>query len=234
MINLLLCIVVFIDTSVVKHNAPHGEDMENPAASPEHRLREPGKLDRKFRFLEHIYKTKLKHMQALELAKMLCAEIVKSRTLIDKALLATPIVTAARLGIHELVFEIVKAFPDAIWSWDGNQRYIFHLAVLYRKEKVYNLVYQMSSQKHYVMSYTDKFGNNILHLAGKLEPSNRISGAALQMQRELQWFKVITISNSFLYLLVLAIYSRFLSAEKISSFTLYKTTSLIFIFLVLN
>ncbi|RVW63377.1 hypothetical protein CK203_060580 [Vitis vinifera] len=37
-----------------------------------------------------------------------------------------------------------------------------------------------------------RFGNNMLHLAAMLAPANQldgISGAALQMQRELQWFK---------------------------------------------
>ncbi|XP_059309226.1 uncharacterized protein LOC132060282 isoform X3 [Lycium ferocissimum] len=40
----------------------------------------------------------------------------------------------------------------------------------------------------------DTSGNNILHMAGKLAPLGRlnlISGAALQMQRELQWFQEV-------------------------------------------
>lgn len=43
------------------------------------------------------------------------------------------------------------------------------------------------------MTYEDENDNNMLHLVGKLaHPSelNIISGAALQMQRELLWFKV--------------------------------------------
>ncbi|KAL9691742.1 hypothetical protein QQ045_012168 [Rhodiola kirilowii] len=43
--------------------------------------------------------------------------------------------------------------------------------------------------------YVDAVTNdNILHLAGRLAPSDRlriVCGAALQMQRELQWFKEI-------------------------------------------
>ncbi|KAJ8755897.1 hypothetical protein K2173_024442 [Erythroxylum novogranatense] len=163
------------------------EDIENHASNIGCHLEEP----RKIGHLKHIHETMLMHKQALELTKLLCAETVKYRNLMKEALFATPIVTAARMGIREIVSEIIKTFPDAVWSWDNDKRYIFHLAVVYRKEQVYNLVYQMSLQKHYVMSYTDKFWNNILHLAGKLEPSNRISGAALQMQRELQWFKEV-------------------------------------------
>lgn len=45
-----------------------------------------------------------------------------------------------------------------------------------------------------VTRYIDPHGNNILHLAGQLPLSDRlnlVSGAALQMQRELQWFKEV-------------------------------------------
>ncbi|XP_031263291.1 ankyrin repeat-containing protein NPR4-like [Pistacia vera] len=33
--------------------------------------------------------------------------------------------------------------------------------------------------------------DNILHIAGRLGPSTQVAGAALQMQRELQWYKVV-------------------------------------------
>ncbi|KAJ8755731.1 hypothetical protein K2173_024275 [Erythroxylum novogranatense] len=174
-------------TSFKKARARRLEDIENPTSNIGCHLEEP----RKIGYLQQIHETMLMHKQALELTKLLCAETVKYRNLMKEGLFATPIVTAARMGIREIVSEIIKTFPDAVWCWDDDQRYIFHLAVLYRKEQVYNLVYQLSLQKHYVMSYTDKFWDNILHLAGKLEPSNRISGAALQMQRELQWFKEV-------------------------------------------
>uniref|UniRef100_A0A7N0TYS2 PGG domain-containing protein n=1 Tax=Kalanchoe fedtschenkoi TaxID=63787 RepID=A0A7N0TYS2_KALFE len=45
-----------------------------------------------------------------------------------------------------------------------------------------------------IVRQSEENGNNILHLAGRLAPSHRlriVSGAALQMQRELQWFKEI-------------------------------------------
>lgn len=47
--------------------------------------------------------------------------------------------------------------------------------------------------KHVIIEFVI-FHNNILHFAGKLSPASQldcVSGAALQMQRELQWFKVI-------------------------------------------
>ncbi|CAA2967517.1 Hypothetical predicted protein [Olea europaea subsp. europaea] len=48
--------------------------------------------------------------------------------------------------------------------------------------------------KDFITYYIDDEGNNILHLAGKLAPPSRLNtisaGPALQMQRELLWFKV--------------------------------------------
>ena len=58
---------------------------------------------------------------------------------------------------------------------------------------------------------------NLLHLAGQLAPIhklNLVSGAALQMQRELQWFQV----NIFLY-----IYIKEVLLFSIYSFDIIKT-----------
>ncbi|KAI3966321.1 hypothetical protein MKW92_014611 [Papaver armeniacum] len=46
--------------------------------------------------------------------------------------------------------------------------------------------------KNHLLSYRDEEGNTILHHAAKLASSfqlNMISGLALQMLREIQWFK---------------------------------------------
>ncbi|KAJ8756166.1 hypothetical protein K2173_024713 [Erythroxylum novogranatense] len=175
-------------TSLKKAEARRREDIENPASNIGCCLEEP----RKFGYLQHVYKTKLMHEQALKLTTLLCKESVKDIKLMDDNFFATPILTAAKMGIREIVLQILLTYPEALWDQrDDDERNIFHLAVLYRKEQVYNLVYQMNSEKHLVISRKDMFEDNILHLAGKLEPSNRIPGAALQMQRELQWFKEV-------------------------------------------
>ena len=96
---------------------------------------------------------------------------------------------------------IIESFPYAIWFSDHENHNIFQIAVVNRQENVFNLLYQMSDYKHRLLVSEDIFGNNILHLAGKLAPQHRlnlISGAALQMQYELRWFKVIGFT---LYLL---------------------------------
>ncbi|KAL0442318.1 UNVERIFIED_CONTAM: Ankyrin repeat-containing protein ITN1 [Sesamum latifolium] len=84
--------------------------------------------------------------------------------------------------------------PDLIWKIDGNKHYMFHTAVLHRQENVFSLIHQIGSMKELIAISLDNNCNNILHLAGKLAPPDRlkiVSGAALQMQRELLWFKEV-------------------------------------------
>lgn len=98
--------------------------------------------------------------------------------------------TAARLGNHKFIIELLSLCPDIIWEINENKHTIFHVAVIHRQENVYNLLYELGSKK---LGVVDKDGNNILHLAAILPKQNRlniVSGAAFQMQRELLWFKV--------------------------------------------
>ncbi|XP_073033615.1 uncharacterized protein [Primulina eburnea] len=102
--------------------------------------------------------------------------------------------SAASSGNSEIVEEILEYFPHAIWSIDPMGHNIFLLAVINRRENVFNLLYQMSEHKKLATQLTDNEGNNIWHLVGKLAPPaqlNLVSGAALQMQRELQWYKEV-------------------------------------------
>ncbi|XP_075473778.1 uncharacterized protein LOC142504832 isoform X3 [Primulina tabacum] len=102
--------------------------------------------------------------------------------------------SAASSGNSEIVEEILEYFPHAIWSIDPMGHNIFLLAVINRRENVFNLLYQMSEHKKLATQLTDNEGNNILHLVGKLAPPaqlNLVSGAALQMQRELHWYKEV-------------------------------------------
>ncbi|KAE9459499.1 hypothetical protein C3L33_08618, partial [Rhododendron williamsianum] len=150
--------------------------------------------------IKHIRETKLMHHQTLELVRFFCREIAKLHT--DKAMskLLTPFLTAARFGIHEVVEEIMIAFPDVIYQAYEEGHTALHLAVINRHENIYNLTYQMRYDcKQYLSILRDNDGNCVLHLAGKLAPKHRlnlVSGAALQMQRELQWYKVTCYSLS--------------------------------------
>ncbi|KAG8367170.1 hypothetical protein BUALT_Bualt16G0044700 [Buddleja alternifolia] len=130
--------------------------------------------------MKSIYHMKLKHQDAIRLVECL---LKKMESLTEPE------------GIHEVIELIVNTFPAAIHCHEGDTNYnIFHIAVKNRCENVYNLVYRMGAQKNNFADLSDNRGNSLLHLSAELAPPhklNLVSGAALQMQRELQWFKEI-------------------------------------------
>lgn len=101
---------------------------------------------------------------------------------------------AAKLGKVEFLTVLIRSYPDLIWKVDENRYTIFHIAVIHRREEIFQLVYEIGAVKDLIATYNDEHGNNMLHLASKLAPPNRlnyVSGAALQMQRELLWFEAV-------------------------------------------
>ena len=105
---------------------------------------------------------------------------------------------ATRRNASTFVRIIMFWFPDAIWSTNEDGHNFIQYSVINRSEKIYNLLYEMSEHKNIYKTIKDSSGNNLLHLAARLAPTNKlnlISGAALRIQRELQWFKVSTLTN---------------------------------------
>ncbi|KAL8123806.1 uncharacterized protein LOC141718370 [Apium graveolens] len=139
--------------------------------------------------IQQMHDNKVKHIQAEELVKQMCAIVIKKA---DHAIawdvMGSAISTAVKYGIHELIEQCIYHYPGLVWY-----NHVFLGAIKQRQEKVYNLVYQMTRHKVYVTTEIID-GENALHLAAKLAPRNRLStvtGAALQMQRELEWFKEV-------------------------------------------
>ncbi|XP_021979050.1 uncharacterized protein LOC110875156 [Helianthus annuus] len=134
------------------------------------------------------------HNVATRLLKAICELIKRSTaTRFHSDYYNNAILEATRQNADKVVRVIVSFFPNAIWSANEEGHNIIQYAVINHSEKVYNLLYQMSEHKNIYRTIKDTFGNNLLHLAAKLAPPdklNHISGAALQLQRELQWFKV--------------------------------------------
>lgn len=134
--------------------------------------------------------------EALQLVKLLCTKLSLVRNFNNANIIyRTAILKAAELGVREVVETLLDIFPHAILRHNDSSQSIFHIAVKNRSQEVYNLIYQMSDNRHQFSSATDKDHNNLLHASAKLAPSHKldeIPTAALQMQRELQWFKVST------------------------------------------
>ncbi|KAH6779149.1 hypothetical protein C2S52_010386 [Perilla frutescens var. hirtella] len=142
-----------------------------------------------------IHEQKVKHEQALKLLTCLCSHIESLNEIEAESIYADAMLKAAELGIPEVIEAIVDTCPNAVYSMEVNtKRFFLHMAVENRCEKVFNLVYQMSDHKHQFSNIKDLSGNTLSHLAAKLAPPhklNLVSGAALQMQRELQWFREV-------------------------------------------
>ncbi|KAG8635700.1 hypothetical protein MANES_16G055600v8 [Manihot esculenta] len=144
-----------------------------------------------------VYNLKLRHLQALELVKQIWQQILNLDDATLKALIRTPqrlLFTAAQFGIVEFLTILIRSHPDLIWKVDEQSRSIFHIAVVHRQEKVFNLIKEIGALKDFIALYKDDKNNNMLHLAGKLPHPGRLntdSGAALQLRRELLWFKEV-------------------------------------------
>ncbi|KAF7137682.1 hypothetical protein RHSIM_Rhsim07G0242500 [Rhododendron simsii] len=146
------------------------------------------------RLIEPIREKKLLHSQALELLLYLCEQAIKLDFSNASRIFWLPLEQATSAGIHEIVEEILRLHPYAVSLENHEKQLIFQQAIVYRQEKVFNIIYQLKECSASVLSKWDTKGNNALHLAGYVAPPQllyRRAGAALQMQRELQWFKEV-------------------------------------------
>ncbi|XP_028786701.1 ankyrin repeat domain-containing protein 17-like [Neltuma alba] len=102
---------------------------------------------------------------------------------------------AAKVGNFDFLAKLLRSYPDLVWELDSQKRSIIHIVVSHRHPNIFNLIRDISANKDIILSYLDKDdGNNILHLAVKLAPVDRlelVSGAAFQMKFELLWFEEV-------------------------------------------
>ena len=144
---------------------------------------------------------KLAHFLSLELLSRMKDQILISNTQQrTTGVVKGAILRATKEGIFEFVFDIVKADPRLLWCGDENSTSIFSFAVQYRPAKIFSLIYGLAVKSAATSSRDSSNKNNLLHKAGMSAAStsiNDIPGAALQMQRELQWFKVISLTFNF-------------------------------------
>ncbi|KAL7163863.1 hypothetical protein ACSBR2_039892 [Camellia fascicularis] len=100
----------------------------------------------------------------------------------------------AKNGIQEIVEEILVVFPGAISCVDKEKHSALHLAVMSRREHVFNFIIQQTGVCKKLLLEVDEGDNNILHMVGRMpyQPQLEVvSGAVLQMQREVQWYKEV-------------------------------------------
>ncbi|ESR45910.1 hypothetical protein CICLE_v10003360mg [Citrus x clementina] len=136
-------------------------------------------------------------LYALELVKCLWREIVRQEDVDVAEAIRKPtnlLFDAAKVGNIQFLAELIGSYPDLVHELDENGRSIFHVAILHRHMNIFNLIYEQGFNKQLLATYLDSCGNNILHLAAKYptpSPYRTVSGAALEMQRELLIYKEV-------------------------------------------
>ncbi|XP_022893895.1 uncharacterized protein LOC111408359 [Olea europaea var. sylvestris] len=145
--------------------------------------------------INYIHERKLVHVEVANLLIVVFKEVHRlNKSELDKMDMDTIIYDAIKHGIHEFIEEMIEYKPEIIWRRDKKRRTIFSHAIVLRQEKIYSLIFDLGTEKRIITKKRDIFKNNHLHLAAKLSPPSqleKVSGAALQMQRELQWFKEV-------------------------------------------
>ncbi|GKV28740.1 hypothetical protein SLEP1_g37753 [Rubroshorea leprosula] len=146
--------------------------------------------------IKQIHDLKLRHFYARKVLRCMCknASTFESNCQRDDYGVGAALFKATRRGIDEFVTELWKANPSFGFITNQDNRLASMVAVQYRQEKVFNLIYGLNKAWWAeILNKEDIDGNNILHVAGGLAPDFEragISSPALQIQRELQWFKV--------------------------------------------
>ncbi|KAL2535687.1 ankyrin repeat-containing protein ITN1 [Forsythia ovata] len=105
----------------------------------------------------------------------------------------TPILTAAKNGVVEMVQKILELFPVAIHDMNTDEKNIVLLAVENRHSHVYKFLLDKKIMKETTFRKVDMEGNSALHLAAKLRDHRPwlIPGAALQLQWEIKWYEFV-------------------------------------------
>ncbi|RHN54759.1 putative ankyrin repeat-containing domain, PGG domain-containing protein [Medicago truncatula] len=151
----------------------------------------------KFSGIRKIYNQKMTYRLALEILSCLHQRIQEFKeSELREASAYDAMLQAAKHGIIEFIDAMRKGNPDLLWAIDKNKRGVFSHAILNRRKAVFELIHDstVNGRKEIVKCRVDAFGNSMLHLAGYLGPSSdldRRSGPAMQMQREILWFKAV-------------------------------------------
>ncbi|KAG7947501.1 hypothetical protein I3843_14G098400 [Carya illinoinensis] len=156
-----------------------------------------------FNILERFLPEDLRSLRAIELEngrfKQLLSRICREIPTFNQSdhldrIIAPAIFCAISKGNFEFVSRMLKANPEFLWIRNDEGMSIFHYAVLHRQAQIFSLVYGLKGRVEDLLAERDKSGNTILHLAGMLPEHtvvDKITGAAFQMEREVEWFKEV-------------------------------------------
>ncbi|XP_050133947.1 uncharacterized protein LOC126610019 isoform X4 [Malus sylvestris] len=165
--------------------------------------------------ITHIYQKKLMHERVQQFLPLMWKASEGDGNILKRQKLIKALCVAAERGHVEYIFSFLKCSTldfDAVQNEKGQN--LYQIAAECRHHKIYNLIHVHDQlRKNGITLYfyptaemnrvgttesylgkKDDFGNNMLHTVATISPSSQIhdiQGAALQMQRELQWFKEV-------------------------------------------
>ncbi|QCD77030.1 hypothetical protein DEO72_LG1g652 [Vigna unguiculata] len=151
-----------------------------------------------------IQRKKVKHIQAMQVMNELIERASSSlykhdytsmsvHGSVKSRRMAAPILIAAKMGVREMVEKILDTEPVAIHEVDSENKNVVLLAIENRRPHVYSLLNKRSLIRETAFRQVDKYGNSALHLAATYRSHRpwRVPGAAMQMQWEYKWYKLV-------------------------------------------
>ncbi|KAG6671216.1 hypothetical protein I3843_Q008400 [Carya illinoinensis] len=104
----------------------------------------------------------------------------------------TPVLTAAKYGVLEMVERILELYPIAIYDVTSvTKKNIVLLAVENRQIHIYQLLLQKNIPRDSVFGHVDRDGNSALHVTAKLAPRAPRMIPGLQMLWEIRWYQFV-------------------------------------------
>ncbi|GLT88362.1 hypothetical protein SLE2022_063920 [Rubroshorea leprosula] len=151
--------------------------------------------------IKQIHALKLSHGFARASLCLICQHLTKLqlRTWEDLTVLRKALTSAIENGNYEFLIEMVKTNVDLLVAPlpandETISRNLLMDAIEFRQEKIAHFLIGLPHRNVFINPPDRSRENNILHVAGKLASDSqlsRISVAALQLQREMQWFKEV-------------------------------------------
>jgi hypothetical protein len=143
--------------------------------------------------IEEVKYVKLRHLSAVRLVELIFsqASTMNDYKFLQSFVSPEIIFSATSSGIVEILKTCFHFFPHLVWTHIPNEGNVVRIAIKYRQEKVFSLLRKMPIICRLLVLELDESQNTTSHIAARFSSQiDPISGAAFQMQRELQWFKV--------------------------------------------
>ncbi|KAK7305200.1 hypothetical protein VNO77_43101 [Canavalia gladiata] len=145
--------------------------------------------------IRQVREAKLRHLSAVRLVEFVCSEVstMNDSQFWQSFVHPEIIFNATSSGIVEILKICFQFFPDLVWTHVPNEGNVAQIAIMNRQEKVFSLLFKMPIICKFLILTLDESQNTTSHLAARIASPQlaSVSGAAFQMQKELQWFKEV-------------------------------------------